>query len=153
MWQLTLGTASACLLLFVQSTEIVTKHGQWKTECRLDELTHRRECSVALLLDNNGSEVVFSYHLSRKAFVSYGIAGAAGLRVQVDSGKRYETYLCSSLACILRGNSADELLERMRTGSRISIELNGPGQPFFIGHISLYDFEAMYRRARKEHDN
>lgn len=140
-------------LFFAQSAETIPNRGVWRAECRLGQETPYQVCEVIgeFRASISNQEIVLMYDVGEERFLHVGHPHRSNVAVQVDVRERIQLYLCTELACLLRGKDAQHLLQQMRTGSVLKIDLDVNGDSSTTVAIPLEGFEATYQRALSDH--
>lgn len=150
MWGIhAIVTIAVASLVLVQSSNRVAGEGFWRLECHSDRESTQRNCEV--IGESRGASpdqaVTLIYDVAKERFLGFSHPAPARVGARVDSHEPIELYLCTGLACLVRGADARRLLQQMRTGSSLVVDFNGPGSSSGALEMSLGGFEDTYLRA------
>lgn len=140
----------ASSLALVAVASIANKaHAEWETKCSLDRMTDKQRCSM-------GQTV---WAASRTAYIIVGyegghlVVGGDGrpvqARIRVDSGEAVTTTDCPSAFCFVPERQKKALLDKMRSGSRLLVEVTqANGKVIGPLEVSLSGFDQAYQKMK-----
>ena len=128
---------------------------EWMTDCAIDQTAEKQECTLWMMISaitRKPDDILsLSYALSKSSFAVVGPKEAGRAHVQVDANQAFEMTGCVNAICPLPPQPSASLLEQMRVGSILSIEMvTKRGNIVGPYNVSLTGFAAEYQQALKK---
>jgi len=128
---------------------------EWMTDCAIDQTTDKQECTLWIMISSGVRKptdiLSFSYSMSKASFAVVGTAAADRARVRVDANQPVEITGCVNAICPMLPQPSAVLLEQMRTGSKVSVEMmTKRGNTIGPYGVSLSIFDTEYQQAVKK---
>jgi hypothetical protein len=125
------------------------------TDCAIDQTAEKQECTLWMMISGITRKpddiLSLSYSLSKGSFAVVGPKEAGRAHVQVDANQAFEMTGCVNAICPLPPQPSASLLEQMRAGSILSVEM-ATKRGNLVGpyNVSLTGFSTEYQQALRK---
>lgn len=141
------GVAAGALTLSQPATAQDQPPDKWVMYCSSDG---GRDCGAQATIDGNsllGQFLVMRYSAAYKKISVVGDGQGVRASIQVDSNPFISTSICGQGICQFDEAKSAELLQQLRTGSQIQVQLELQGTMAGPFTQSLRGFDAQLQRA------
>jgi invasion protein IalB len=128
---------------------------EWMTDCAIDQTAEKQECTLWMMISaitRKPDDILsLSYSLSKGSFAVVGPKEAGRAHIQVDANQAFEMTGCVNAICPLPSQPSTSLLEQMRAGSILSVEMvTKRGNIVGPYNVSLTGFANEYQQALRK---
>lgn len=141
------GVAAAALSLSQAAVAQDQPPDKWVTSCTMEG---GKDCGVQATIDGNsllGQFLVMRYSAAYNKISVVGDGQGVRASVQVDSNPFISTSICGQGICQFDDYKSGQLLQQMRTGRRITVQLQLQGTEAGPFDQTLSGFDAQLQRA------
>lgn len=141
------GVAAAALSLSQPASSQDQPPDKWVMSCTMDV---RKDCGVQATIDGNsllGQFLVMRYSAAYNKISVVGDGQGVQASIQVDSNPFISTSICGQGICQYDEGKSAELLQQLRTGSQILVQLRLQGTEAGPFTQTLKGFDAQLQRA------
>ncbi len=141
------GVAAAALSLSQAAVGQDQPPDKWVTSCTMEG---GKDCGVQATIDGNsllGQFLVMRYSAAYNKISVVGDGQGVRASVQVDSNPFISTSICGQGICQFDDYKSGQLLQQMRTGRRITVQLQLQGTEAGPFDQTLSGFDAQLQRA------
>lgn len=141
------GVAAAALSLSPAAVAQDQPPDKWVTSCTMEG---GKDCGVQATIDGNsllGQFLVMRYSAAYNKISVVGDGQGVRASVQVDSNPFISTSICGQGICQFDDYKSGQLLQQMRTGRRITVQLQLQGTEAGPFDQTLSGFDAQLQRA------
>lgn len=141
------GISAAALALSLPAVSQDQPPDKWVTSCTMEG---GKDCGVQATIDGNsllGQFLVMRYSAAYNKISVVGDGQGVRASVQVDSNPFISTSICGQGICQFDDYKSGQLLQQMRTGRRITVQLQLQGTEAGPFDQTLSGFDAQLQRA------
>ena len=141
------GVAAAALSLSQPASSQDQPPDKWVMSCTMDG---GKDCGVQATIDGNsllGQFLVMRYSAAYNKISVVGDGQGVQASIQVDSNPFISTSICGQGICQYDAGKSAELLQQLRTGSQIQVQLRLQGTEAGPFTQTLKGFDAQFQRA------
>lgn len=141
------GVAAAALTLSQTAVAQDQPPDKWVMSCTMDG---SKDCGVQATIDGNsllGQFLVMRYSAAYNKISVVGDGQGVQASIQVDSNPFISTSICGQGICQYDEGKSAELLQQLRTGSQIQVQLRLQGTEAGPFTQTLKGFDAQLQRA------
>ena len=141
------GVAAAALSLSQPASSQDQPPDKWVMSCTMDG---GKDCGVQATIDGNsllGQFLVMRYSAAYNKISVVGDGQGVQASIQVDSNPFISTSICGQGICQYDEAKSAELLQQLRTGSQIQVQLRLQGTEAGPFTQTLKGFDAQLQRA------
>lgn len=141
------GLSAAALAFSLPAVSQDQPPDKWVTSCTMEG---GKDCGVQATIDGNsllGQFLVMRYSAAYNKISVVGDGQGVRASVQVDSNPFISTSICGQGICQFDDYKSGQLLQQMRTGRRITVQLQLQGTEAGPFDQTLSGFDAQLQRA------